>query len=117
MTKRKMAWLTAIFVGIVVTLLVSTKTSSATTTADDTCISPQQNFLFLPWNTSYGGDWLSRMTAPFDHDFPNYDGTYRTIPQTLDGYQYDNPVGQRIMRIALWTGEIARPKHYPGDVS
>ena len=60
---------------------------------------PGDHFLFLPYDTRTGGDWLTRMTAAFDHHYPNYTCSLGLSPECE----------HRGMEIALWEGEIARP--------
>lgn len=68
--------------------------------AQEDCVAaPSTNFLFLPYDTDTGGDWLERMTSAFDHHYPDY-----TCSQGFDRECQD-----RDMRIVLWEGEEAQP--------
>ncbi len=73
---------------------------NALSPTDASCeAAPASNFLFLPYDTGTGGDWLDTMTAAFDHHFPDY-----TCSLGLDS----NCIN-RGMKIVLWDGEVASP--------
>lgn len=81
------------------------RTSLAARSSVSTCnAAPSEYFLFLPYDTSTGGDWLERMTAAFDHHYPDYTCSLGLTTTCLE----------RGMEIAIWESELARPIQHDG---
>ena len=71
--------------------------------------SPSTGFLYLPFDTNYSGqdnDWLRRMTATFDHHYPDY---------TCSTGQKTARCREKGMKLVLWEGEEARPLNAAND--
>ena len=92
-----------ISVGIVT---VKSQGIKGTIDTQESCLaSPLTNFLFLPYDTGVYGDWMLKMTAAFDHHYPDYSCSVTGLNQTCLN---------RGLEIRLWEGEVARPIYNNG---